>query len=415
MNLLKAKTIIVIFILSIYPLFIKTGYADTTMFMKVTETSRNNPSPASNSSPARTSTPAPQPAPQPASQPERTSGGGVVTFLKVTAIPQGAPTGNPTGQRPQGVTLETGPTASLVPFPNTKGLQSDRQPQGLTNLPQVKINELRSGKPPLPEAGATEPRYLKVENQPILAVAFGGLREQENTFGRIAYYTERGRTIVDWEQLQAYYAQGHNPFTAHDFNVQGLANFYNAFARAQVNSSQLRLNTGEVAFLNQLTSLGILRYDGNAYTAGITPFAVISYTGEYANNPEAMKLIIDHELSHAFFYTNPAYRQRVEAIWNNLPELARRDILGYLGKTYDINDRMVLHKEFAAYFRDFNRLVNLGQSIRTLQDSAGWEAIRGAIGQLRGLDSFYETRRPNAMFNPDLEEIYRLNPNLRPN
>jgi hypothetical protein len=76
---------------------------------------------------------------------------------------------------------------------------------------------------------------------------------------------------------------------------------------------------------------------------------------------------------------------------------------------------MVLHKEFAAYFRDFNRLVNLGQSIRTLQDSAGWEAIRGAIGQLRGLDSFYETRRPNAMFNPDLEEIYRLNPNLRPN
>lgn len=408
MNLDRFKVITIIFALAISFLFIEQSYADVGTCIRVTVTEK----PTSDGQ-RSSSQPATKPAPVPnsgstasqSSRQDRTPGGGVVIYMQATVKQEVRPA--VPSRQDVGISVET----REIPKIQSKNTQDRTAGTALSSLPQVTYNDLLSDERPSPKEN---PQVLKVDGKPIVVVAFPDRAQQEGTLGRIAYYTERNKgSIVSQEELRAYYAQGHSPFTAHDFHTQGLAGFYNAFARAQGESPQLRLTSGETWFRDELLRLGILRLDGDNYSAAMSPFAVISYTGEYANRPEAMKLIIEHEYNHAIFYTNPIYREKVTAVWNDLSQLGRGEIESYLSKTYDISDSTVKLKEFAAYFRDFDRLVSLGQPIRDLRSSTEWEAISGAIGQLRALDAYYD-KQAGTILTPFLEKQYILNPNSGP-
>ena len=58
---------------------------------------------------------------------------------------------------------------------------------------------------------------------------------------------------------------------------------------------------------------------------------------------------LEHELTHALFYSEPEFRSGVERIWESLSSRKRERIRKSLGEFYGLNAREMLLQEFAAY------------------------------------------------------------------
>ena len=67
-------------------------------------------------------------------------------------------------------------------------------------------------------------------------------------------------------------------------------------------------------------------------------------------SPALRRLHLVHELTHAVFYTHPAYRRACELIWQDLTDIEREFWRVFLSwKDYDIDDPYLLINEFQAY------------------------------------------------------------------
>ncbi len=271
----------------------------------------------------------------------------------------------------------------------------------LANLPQVTINDLTSRNRPSPRYN---PEILKIRDKPILFIAFPDLKQQSATLGRIAHYTEGNiGQIISQRALQNL-----DPPSACDFYAEGIAGFYNAFVQSQRSSPQLQLTSGEVWFRDQLLNLGVLKYGGNKYSTGQSPFAVVSYAVDpsFVSRPGLLNFIIEHEYNHALFYTNPAYRRETAALWNRLPESTQRHIEGFLkNKHYDMQGYLgninqgdiVKLKEFVAYYRDYDWQVRRGWSIGDAENSVHREWINWTVRRLRQIENpYYKSLREYA-------------------
>lgn len=73
------------------------------------------------------------------------------------------------------------------------------------------------------------------------------------------------------------------------------------------------------------------------------PFVVIMAPYEYG-------IIIEHEVLHAQYFNDPAYRSAVDDFWaNGLTAAERASITSDLGENYDRNDTYLIRNEFQAY------------------------------------------------------------------
>lgn len=73
------------------------------------------------------------------------------------------------------------------------------------------------------------------------------------------------------------------------------------------------------------------------------PYVVIMAPYEYG-------IIVEHEVLHAQYFNDPAYRSAVDDFWaNGLSEAERTVITNELGDEYDKNDTYLIRNEFQAY------------------------------------------------------------------
>ena len=73
------------------------------------------------------------------------------------------------------------------------------------------------------------------------------------------------------------------------------------------------------------------------------PYVVIMAPYEYG-------IIVEHEVLHAQYFNDPAYREAVDDFWaNKLSEAEKTAITNELGEEYDQNDSYLIRNEFQAY------------------------------------------------------------------
>lgn len=73
------------------------------------------------------------------------------------------------------------------------------------------------------------------------------------------------------------------------------------------------------------------------------PYVVIMAPYEYG-------IIVEHEILHAQYFNDPAYREAVDEFWSDkLSEAERTVITSELGEEYDRNDSYLIRNEFQAY------------------------------------------------------------------
>ena len=259
-------------------------------------------------------------------------------------------------------------------------------------------------------------QMLKIQDQPIVVVAFPTQAQQTNTLGRISHYTEGDiGSIVSQSQLQSLYDQGlHRPPAACDFHAQGVTDFYNAFASARGQGRQLQLTSGEIWLHDQLVNTGILKYNAGEYTTGPGDWAVISY----ANDPKftamdgLMTNVIKHEYNHALYYTNAQFKRQVSDVWDNLGASTQQSITNWLAnKHYDVRSPDVVIKEFAAYFGDYAASSTFVPSITSLNSGTVTLAAQRLHQHFNAHSGLIRTANNR---NNALEEFYKLNPHMHP-
>ncbi len=79
-----------------------------------------------------------------------------------------------------------------------------------------------------------------------------------------------------------------------------------------------------------------------AETAG-QPFVVIMAPYEYG-------IIVEHEILHAQYFNDPAYRSAIDDFWaNGMTAAERNSVTNTLGEGYDRNDAFLIRNEFQAF------------------------------------------------------------------
>lgn len=159
-------------------------------------------------------------------------------------------------------------------------------------------------------------------------------------FNRLAFFIEKvgyaGTVYTDAALAGKFAWNGHN------YNAEDLAHFFNS---AQQN--EVPLNEYELEFRNILLAHGVIRAaNGGSYSAGAGGVVAVSQQqGGYVR-----RLILQHELLHAVFYSSVEYRAAVRGVWSRLSPREQqgwRMLLSYL--TYDPDNEYVMVNEFQAY------------------------------------------------------------------
>ncbi len=174
----------------------------------------------------------------------------------------------------------------------------------------------------------------------VIVVEFQTYAIQARFMKRLAYFVEkRGFAGGLWTNSQL---AGRHGWNAHDYRPEDLARFYSAAAH-----QDFVLNPEEETLKTILLANGLISGSGASYEPGKGAILTFAHVG-----PRWLRwVLLTHEGYHGIFFTHPAYRKAVFAIWDRTPpeeQAVFRDIfLNYTG--YDTGDPYLVKNEFQAY------------------------------------------------------------------
>lgn len=192
-------------------------------------------------------------------------------------------------------------------------------------------------------------------------------QQQDAMFDRFMVYSEhpehRGQVLTDTQLGELFtplnninnddFGKRQHYYTGMNVNTEKIAEVLNA-----AQDSGIALNDAENNLVDDLQQKGLLVREGNNFVAKSK--AAIIGTPQVLFRDDA-KMVMDHELGHALYETDPTYRQQVHQIWDSLSPQDKesfRQLLDYFGYHPD-----VFETEFAEYLVDpdlfFNRLSSL--------------------------------------------------------
>jgi hypothetical protein len=191
--------------------------------------------------------------------------------------------------------------------------------------------------------------FRLADNPRILVLDFPSLREQGRMLNRVAAQSEKGglprdRVLNDDELAQAIRSHGDTVDTfyyGHDYSAATLARFF-----ALADRDRIELNAEEERLRALLRQEGWLTLDTGA--------ALISLTAAGANprlTQDVRGAILQHELSHGEFFSNPAYAGYVHSFWlTALTPAERAAFRNFMARDeYDTSQEDLMCNEMQAY------------------------------------------------------------------
>lgn len=190
-----------------------------------------------------------------------------------------------------------------------------------------------------PSSGADYELYRWDIIPSVLIFDFKNYDRQDAYLKRLAFFVEKagykGRLAPD-SQIQSLHG-----WNAHDYRAEDLARFFEK-ARA----SSFRLDPEEEELRSILLSRGIIAEQNGAYAAGSG--AIVSITHE--SEGYLRTLFLNHETSHAIFFTDPEYRTFVQKLWASMSQDEKWFWYAYFRwMVYDTSDAYLMANEFQAY------------------------------------------------------------------
>jgi hypothetical protein len=165
-------------------------------------------------------------------------------------------------------------------------------------------------------------------NPAVLVIEFPSLHEQGLAMNRLAAMFEkrsapRERLLSDQELAALVQRSGDSTasfYQGHDYPAAKAARFFSLAA-----STQAVLNPQERRLLAMLLDTGVLTADRSAGFSARGTQAVVSFSALQADDPATAadetidpvrrRAVLQHELSHGEYFTNPAYRTHAQAFW----------------------------------------------------------------------------------------------------
>jgi hypothetical protein len=195
--------------------------------------------------------------------------------------------------------------------------------------------------------GTTPTLFHLQEDPAVLVLDFPKLHDQAQMLNRVAALIEkadmpRDRVVTEAELDAHIKATGGDPdayYYGHDYRAADLARFFQ-----QAAAQKRPLNPQETWLRNTLAGQGWLKPDAVG--------ALISIPGVTAVIDAASRTtIFRHELSHAVYFTDPAYVALTQHFWNDmLTDTERAAMRAFLAKDgYDTKDEDLMANEGQAY------------------------------------------------------------------
>ncbi|MGP1454449.1 MAG: hypothetical protein ACTTJ7_01620 [Treponema sp.] len=176
----------------------------------------------------------------------------------------------------------------------------------------------------------------------VLVFDFATYAAQDLFFKRLAFYAEKkgfvGQLLTD-QQLQTMHG-----YNAHDYKADTLAAFFDKAEKEGFSLHRSELLLQEILFENGL----IVRSNGSIQAGH---GAVISISRE--SNPSTRQLLLTHESLHGVYFTQKAFRDAVDTVFNAMDTQALLFLQRYFEVTpslhYDTDDQYLFKNEFMAY------------------------------------------------------------------
>ncbi len=259
---------------------------------------------------------------------ELRSGGRKLYSLR--ARPQGASVILPQTLFPAGIEEISLVYGASEPLPDFSVQSVDSDSAELSDLGRI----LKS------PAGGTDFELYRWDIIPsVLVFDFKNYDRQDAYLKRLAFFVEKagykGRLAPD-SQIKNLHG-----WNAHDYRAEDLARFFEK-ARA----ASFRLDPEEEELRNILVKRGIILEQNGSYVPGAG--AIVSITHESEGYLRA--LFMNHEISHAVFFTDPDYRAFVQQLWSSMSQDEKWFWYAYFRwMVYDTSDSYLMANEFQAY------------------------------------------------------------------
>jgi hypothetical protein len=185
----------------------------------------------------------------------------------------------------------------------------------------------------------------------IVVAIFPTLHAQAMALNRVATFVERPGVprdhVLDDGALRAVIGQGQpggqdgfdTYYYGHDYRAADLARFFATAASDGVN-----LHAAERELKARLKAAGLFKPRSQLALISLPPH------GDGLLDDGGRATILDHELSHGAYFTDPRYAAYVVGFWNGLTETERSAFRRYLGaQGYDTGNDDLMRNETQAY------------------------------------------------------------------
>lgn len=281
------------------------------------------------------------------------------------------------------------PATATAPAPAQMLRPAAPQAQAKHLIQTASLEQLLAGRGP-----SSDWQLARLQgNETVLVIEFPTLLEQGLALNRAAAFIEkkgsaRDRVLNDIELAELVKKAGDSTATfyfGHDYTAAQLRQFF-----AQSGTQQLVLNPQELRLRELLVDANLLQQNaakaaGNAKSPAAGQQVVISFTALQVDDPTTMvdesvdalrrESTLRHELSHAEFFTRPAYQQQSWRFWQQGLSKAERAMFRRMlaGMDYDTDNEELMANETQALLmhtpdtRAFGA-GNLGVTPAQLQD-----------------------------------------------
>lgn len=239
-------------------------------------------------------------------------------------------------------------------------------------------------------------RVFRWDHSPwVFVFIYPDLAMQARTLNRIAAFVEkahapRDRVLADAELSATIRASGETEqtyYVGHDYTAAALAAFFNAVPRSDV-----RLNPQEQDLRSRLLQWGFFTEPEPGRLVAQPPERVLlSVAPEDSPQLSApdrrlkWASVLRHELSHAEFFVNPAYRDYCLRAWQTLPDPQRQIFTEEFARLgYDTANTLLLANEFQAFL--WEPLVGFVMDVKLKKQNSSLALLRADF--LANLKSF---------------------------
>lgn len=236
------------------------------------------------------------------------------------------------------------------------------------------------------ESLSDELRVFRWDRSPqVFVFLYPDLAAQARALNRIAAFVEkahapRDRVLADAELSAAIRASGEDEqtyYVGHDYTAAALAAFFNTVPRSGV-----QLNPQEQDLRSRLLQWGFFAEVEPGRLVAPTPERVlISVAPDDSPQLSApdrrlkWASVLRHELSHAEFFVNPAYRDYCLRAWQALPDPQRQIFTEEFARLgYDTANTLLLANEFQAFL--WEPLIGLIMDVKLKKQNSSLALLR---------------------------------------